>query len=307
MARGPSCLIEAATRPDVDVVLNAVVGFAGLDATVAALRAGKRVALANKESLVVGGALVLEAARQGGGELVPVDSEHSAVLQCLAGGHGPAARLTLTASGGPFREWPAGRIHGATVAEALQHPTWRMGSKITVDSATLVNKALEVIEAHFLFGLDYSRIRVVVHPQSIVHALVEFEDGSTVAQLGMPSMELPILYALTYPDRADDVALPRYDPVAAGPLTFEPVRGEAFPAFAVGVEAGRRGGTAPAVFNAVNEEAVAAFLRGAVPFGRIAEVLERVCAAHQPAAVSTLEAVREADRWARHHAREMLG
>jgi 1-deoxy-D-xylulose-5-phosphate reductoisomerase len=307
MARGPSCLIEAATRPDVDIVLNAVVGFAGLDATLAALRAGKRVALANKESLVAGGALVLEAAREGGGELVPVDSEHSAVLQCLARGREPAAKLTLTASGGPFRTWPADRIRNATVAEALQHPTWRMGSKITVDSATLVNKALEVIEAHFLFGLPYPRIGVVVHPQSIVHALVEFEDGSTVAQLGMPSMELPILYALTYPERADDRAIPRYDPVTAGPLTFEPVRAEAFPAFAVGVAAGRQGGTAPAVFNAANEAAVAAFLRGAVPFGRIAEVVERVCDAHQAAAVSTLEVVREADHWARHRAREMLG
>ncbi|HEX9166039.1 MAG TPA: 1-deoxy-D-xylulose-5-phosphate reductoisomerase, partial [Gemmatimonadales bacterium] len=164
----------------------------------------------------------------------------------------------------------------------------------------------EVIEAHFLFGLDYRRIRVVVHPQSIVHALVEFEDGSTVAQLGPPSMELPILYALTYPERADDVAIPRYDPVAAGPLTFEPVREDAFRAFGAGVEAGRRGGTAPAVFNAANEEAVAAFLRGGVPFGRIADVVERVCQAHEAVSASTIDVVREADHWARRRAREIL-
>jgi 1-deoxy-D-xylulose-5-phosphate reductoisomerase len=304
---GPGCLVEAATRPDVDVVLNAVVGFAGLDATVAALRAGKRVALANKESLVVGGPLVLEAARQGGGELVPVDSEHSAVLQCLGASGSPAARLTLTASGGPFRTWPAERVREATVAEALRHPTWQMGHKITVDSATLVNKALEVIEAHFLFGLGYDRLRVVVHPQSIVHALVEFEDGSTVAQMGLPSMELPILYALTYPERADDAVIPRYDPAAAGPLTFEPVREELFHAFTVGLEAGRQGGTAPAVFNAANEEAVAAFLQGGMAFGRIADVVESVCESHRGTAITSIDAVRDADRWARRRAREILG
>jgi 1-deoxy-D-xylulose-5-phosphate reductoisomerase len=306
LAQGAECLVEAATRADVDIVLNAVVGFAGLDATLAALRAGKRVALANKESLVVGGPLVLEAARQGGGELIPVDSEHSAVLQCLAGSSAPAARLTLTASGGPFRTWPAERIAGATVAEALQHPTWRMGHKITVDSATLVNKALEVIEAHFLFGLGYERIGVVVHPQSIVHALVEFQDGSTVAQLGLPSMELPILYALTYPERAADGAIPRLDPLAAGSLGFEPVRFEVFRAFGAGLEAGRQGGTATAVFNAVNEVAVAAFLQGGMAFGRIAEVVEAICGEHRPVAVSSLQVVREADRWARHRAREIL-
>lgn len=306
MASGPDCLVEAATHPDVDVVLNAVVGFAGLDATLAALRAGKRVALANKESLVVGGPLVAEAARQGGGELVPVDSEHSAVLQCLAGASSAPARLTLTASGGPFRTWPAEKIATATVEEALQHPTWRMGSKITVDSATLVNKALEVIEAHFLFHLPYDRIRVVVHPQSIIHALVEFRDGSTLAQLGMPSMELPILYALGWPDRLPDAAIRRYDPVAAGALTFEPVREEVFRAFRTGVAAGEAGGSMPAVFNAANEVAVAAFLEGGICFGRIADLLEGVCAAHRPMDVSSLAVVREADAWARVEARRLL-
>jgi 1-deoxy-D-xylulose-5-phosphate reductoisomerase len=303
---GPECLLEAATRPDVDIVVNAVVGFAGLDATLAALRAGKRVALANKESLVVGGQLVLEAAREGGGELVPVDSEHSAVLQCLAGSRGSPSRLVLTASGGPFRSWPPDRIARATVAEALNHPTWRMGSKITVDSATIVNKALEVIEAHFLFGLGYDQVEVVVHPQSIIHALVEFEDGSVLAQLGFPSMELPILYALTWPDRAEDDGVRRFDPVAIGALTFEPLRLDAFRAFACGIEAGRRGGTAPAVFNAANEIAVAAFLAGQIPFGRIAELIETVCEAHAPDPMTSIETVRAADAWARSTASEML-
>src|SRR5690606_1047597 len=197
---GTECLIEAATLPSAHIVLNAVVGAAGLDATLAALYHGKRVALANKETLVVGGNLVLAAAREGGGELVPVDSEHSAILQCI--GSRPASeirRLVLTASGGPFRTWPDERIERATLADALQHPTWQMGRKITVDSASLANKALEVIEAHFLFGLPYDRIEVVVHPQSVVHSFVEFVDGSVLAQMGVPSMELPVLYALTHP------------------------------------------------------------------------------------------------------------
>lgn len=301
------CLIEAATHQSADIVLNAVVGFAGLDATLAALRAGKRVALANKESLVTAGPLVLEAARSGGGEIVPVDSEHSAVLQCLAGSRSAPGRLVLTASGGPFRTWDADRIASATVEEALRHPTWRMGSKISVDSATLVNKALEIIEAHYLFGLPYDRLDVVVHPQSVVHAFVEFEDGSVLAQLGVPSMELPILYALTWPDRVGDAGTRRFDPVATGSLTFEPVRRDVFRGFSVGVEMGRRGGSAPTVFNAANEAAVEAFLAGAVPFGRIAELIERVSGEHEVGAVETVEAVRVADAWARSRVRELVG
>ena len=202
---GPDCLVEAATLAGVDIVLNAVVGAAGLDATLAGLRAGKRVALANKETLVVAGELVAAAAAEGGGEVVPVDSEHSAILQCV--GHRPAKeirRLLLTASGGPFRGWTRERLEQATIADALRHPTWRMGRKITVDSATLANKALEVIEAHFLFGVPYDRIEVVVHPQSVVHSFVEFIDGSVLAQVGLPSMELPVLYALTHPQRLAD-------------------------------------------------------------------------------------------------------
>jgi len=282
------------------------VGAAGLDATLAALRAGKRVALANKESLVMAGELVLEAARAGGGELVPVDSEHSAVLQCLAGRGGALERLILTASGGPFREWPAERVRHASIEEALRHPTWRMGNKITVDSATLANKALEVIEAHFLYGLSYDRIEVVVHPQSIVHAFVEFGDGSVLAQLGFPTMELPILYALTHPARLPDAGVPRFDPVAAGALTFEPLRTDVFRTFAAGVAAGRAGGTAPAVFNAANETAVAAFLDHRIPFGRMSDTIHAVLDAHEVQPATALEAVREADRWARARALEEM-
>jgi 1-deoxy-D-xylulose-5-phosphate reductoisomerase len=301
---GPDVLVAAATHPDADIVVNAVVGAAGLDATIAALRAGKRVALANKESLVMAGDLVAEAAAAGGGELVPVDSEHSAVLQCVTGRDSGLGRLILTCSGGPFREWPAEQVRHATVAEALRHPTWRMGSKITVDCATLANKALELIEAHHLFGLSYDALEVVVHPQSIVHAFVEFCDGSVIAQLGFPSMELPILYALTHPARLPDQGVRRFDPVAAGPLTFEPVRTDVFRALGCGVAAGRAGGTSPAVFNAANEVAVGAFLRGGVPFGCISEIIERVLQAHTSLPAVTLDVVREADRWARERAAE---
>jgi 1-deoxy-D-xylulose-5-phosphate reductoisomerase len=307
VATGPACLVEAATHPDVDIVVNAVVGAAGLDATLAALRAGKRVALANKETLVMAGELVAEAAREGGGELVPVDSEHSAVLQCLDGKGAPPARLILTASGGPFRTWEPDRIASATREDALKHPTWQMGAKITVDSATLANKALEVIEAHFLFGLGYDAIEVVVHPQSVIHAFVEFADGSVLAQLGFPTMELPILYALTHPGRVADAGVRRFDPVAAGNLSFEPVRPEVFRAFASGIGAARRGGTFPAAFNAANEVAVAAFLDGRITFGRIAGVIERVLDGHRDEPARDLATVRAADLRARDAATKALG
>ncbi|MEO8200577.1 MAG: 1-deoxy-D-xylulose-5-phosphate reductoisomerase [Gemmatimonadota bacterium] len=298
-SRGAKCLVEAATRPDVDIVVNAVVGSTGLDATLGALRAGKRVALANKETLVMAGELVTAAAREGGGELIPVDSEHSAVLQCVTGREVGLRRLILTASGGPFRGWTAEALEQATLKEALNHPTWRMGHKVTVDSATLANKALEVIEAHHLFGLPYDDIEVVVHPQSIIHAFTEFCDGSVIAQLGFPSMELPILYALTHPARLPDEGTRRFDPVAAGPLTFEPVRPDVFRAFRAGVAAGRAGGTAPAVFNAANEVTVAAFLAGRIPFGRIADTIEHVLDRHVAESPADLQAICAADRWAR--------
>lgn len=305
--RGPAALVEAATRQNVGVVLNAIVGAAGLDATLAALGAGKRVALANKESLVVGGALVAEAAHRGGGTVVPVDSEHSAILQCLAGrGTSDVRKLVITASGGPFREWPADRVRTATVQDALKHPTWSMGRKITVDSATLANKALEVIEAHFLFGLGYDQIEVVVHPQSIIHSMVEFRDGSVLAQLGVPSMELPILYALSHPERIEDAGIPAFDAVAAGQLTFEAVRHDAFPCLGLGVAAGKTGGAAPAVFNGANEQAVALFLEGRVAFGAIAEAVEDALARHAGLSGGDLPSLWHADAQARRTVREKL-
>ncbi|HEX6536273.1 MAG TPA: 1-deoxy-D-xylulose-5-phosphate reductoisomerase [Gemmatimonadaceae bacterium] len=304
---GADCLVQAVRRDDVSIVLNAVVGAAGLDATLAAVGAGKRVALANKETLVMAGALVQRACDAGGGEIVPVDSEHSAILQCLAGRTtADIRRLVLTASGGPFRAWPRERLDRATVSDALQHPTWRMGRKITVDSATLANKALEVIEAHFLFGLPYDRIEVVVHPQSIVHSFVEFVDGSVLAQMGMPSMELPVLYALTHPDRVADTGVPPFDPLEVSPLTFEKVRSDDFPALRLGVEAGRRGGAAPAVFNAANEQAVALFLDGRISFGDIPRTIEAALAELGDVEGATRDSLVAADARARRFVREMV-
>jgi len=296
---GSACLVEAATHPDVDIVVNAVVGAAGLQATLAALEAGKRVALANKEALVMAGPLVLAAAL-GGGEVVPIDSEHSAVLQCISG-RAPTevSRIILTASGGPFRDWSSERIAEASVSDALKHPTWKMGPKITVDSATLANKALEVIEAHYLFGLGYDAIDVVVHPQSIVHAFTEFVDGSILAQVSQPSMELPIFYALTHPQRLGDSGVERFDPVGVGPLTFEPVRKVDFPTFGLGVQAGRAGETAPTAFNAANEIAVQAFLSERIPFGRIPAVIDYVLQRYRGERASDVDSVLAVDRWAR--------
>ena len=305
---GVGCLVEAARRADTDIVLNAIVGAAGLDATIAALEAGKRVALANKETLVLAGEIVTEAARRGGGEIVPIDSEHSAILQCIAGRpRGDIKRVILTASGGPFRGWSRKQLESATVDDALRHPTWQMGRKITVDSATLANKALEVIEAHFLFGLPYDRIEVVVHPQSVVHSMVEFVDGSVIAQLGAPSMELPVLYALTHPDRIEDAATPRFDPVAHSPLTFEPVADDEFPALRLGFRAGKTGGAAPAVFNAANEEAVALFLAGKLRFPRIAEAIESAMDALAGMSSGSREELLGADSSARAHVTEKYG
>ncbi len=305
---GVACLVEAARRADTDIVLNAIVGAAGLDATIAALEVGKRVALANKETLVLAGEIVTEAARSGGGEIVPIDSEHSAILQCIAGRpRGDLRRVILTASGGPFRGWSRKQLESATVDDALRHPTWQMGRKITVDSATLANKALEVIEAHFLFGLEYNRIEVVVHPQSVVHSLVEFVDGSVIAQLGAPSMELPVLYALTHPDRIEDAATPRFDPVAQSPLTFEPVADDEFPALRLGFRAGITGGAAPAVFNAANEEAVALFLAGKLRFPRIVEAIESAMDALAGMSSGTRDELLAADSKARAHVAERFG
>jgi 1-deoxy-D-xylulose-5-phosphate reductoisomerase len=304
---GQSALIEAATHAHADIVINAIVGAAGLEATLAALNAGKRLALANKESLVAGGPLVLDALRAGGGSLIPIDSEHSAVLQCLRGaGNREVRRIMLTASGGPFRNHSLHELQAVTRADALRHPTWDMGAKITVDSATLANKALEVIEAHFLFGLTYDQIDAVVHPQSIVHSMVEFKDGSVLAQMGFPNMELPILYALTHPERLPDEGTRSFDPLSAGALTFEPIDTERFGAFRLGIEAGRTGGTAPAVYNAANEVAVAAFLANDLPFTAIPDVIDAALQGHTRAAVDSLAAVQEADREARNVARNAI-
>ena len=304
---GSEALVTAATRNDVDIVLNAIVGAAGLDATLAALKGGKRVALANKETLVIAGDLVRQACAAGAGEVVPVDSEHSAILQCITG-HPTAQvrRVVLTASGGPFRDWSKERLASATVEDALRHPTWRMGRKITIDSATLANKALEVIEAHFLFGLPYDRIDVVVHPQSIVHSFVEFIDGSVLAQMSVPTMELPVLYALTHPERVPDEGVPTFDPVKLSPMTYEPVNHERFPALQLGISAGKAGGAAPAVFNAANERAVAAFLAGKIRFPEIARGIGSALDKLSGMPADTREQLLAADATARRHVQEIF-
>jgi 1-deoxy-D-xylulose-5-phosphate reductoisomerase len=304
---GTASLIEAATRSDVDIVINAIVGAAGLDATLAALEAGKRVALANKETLVIAGELVKKATENGRGELVPIDSEHSAILQCITGrSRGEVRRVVLTASGGPFRGWNAERLAAATVEDALRHPTWRMGRKNTIDSATLANKALEVIEAHVLFDLPFEAIDVIVHPQSVVHSFVEFIDGSVIAQMSVPTMELPVLYALTHPERIADDGLAPFDPVKVSPLTYEPVDHASFPALRLGIAAGKAGGAAPAVFNAANERAVAAFLDGRIGFGDIPRGISSALDRLSGMKSDTRAQLLEADSAARCHVAEMF-
>jgi 1-deoxy-D-xylulose-5-phosphate reductoisomerase len=304
---GPEAL--AAIAREADVVLNAVVGFAGLGVTLAALEAGRRLALANKESLIAGGPVVQRARATSGAELIPVDSEHAAVHQCLqaAGVAGLArvSRIVLTASGGPFRGRSAAELADVTVADALAHPTWRMGPKITVDSSTLMNKGLEVIEAHELFGVDYGRIEVVVHPQSVVHSMVEFTDGATVAQLSQPDMRMPIGYALAYPDRAT-IPFGAIDWAALGRLDFEPPDLAVFPCLALAYQAGRAGETCPAWLNGANEVVVAAFLEGIISWPAIAEVLEEALSGHDGTPATSADVVIEADRRAREVARRAV-
>jgi 1-deoxy-D-xylulose-5-phosphate reductoisomerase len=302
---GPEALPELATLRGC-TVLNGVVGAAGLPASVAALEAGNRLALANKESLVAGGSVVLAAAARGGGELVPVDSEHSAIAQCLLGeDRASVSRLVLSASGGPFRGRAVDELAAVTVAEALEHPTWRMGRRITIDSATLMNKAFEVIEAHLLFGIGYDRIEVVVHPQSIVHSLVEFVDGSLKAHLGEPDMRGPIQWALTGSHRRPGL-LGRFD-LPGTSLTFEAPDIEAFPCLRLGYEAGRAGGSAPAVLNAADEVAVRGFLERRIGFTAIAEVVERTLEAVPMRTIETVDDVRRVDEEARGVAHSLLG
>ena len=299
-------LTELLERAQPDVVLNAVVGFAGLPATLWALERGVTLALANKESLVAAGDLALAAKERGGGLLLPVDSEHSAAFQCLEG-RAPesVATLVLTASGGPFRGLTRADLEHVTVEQALAHPTWRMGPKITIDSATLANKGLELIEAHFLFGLDYDRVQVVVHPTSTVHALVWFRDGAALAHVGHPDMRVPISYALTYPERAATPIAP-LDLAAGMTLEFEAPDEDTFPMLALAREAGERGGTYPAAYNAANEVAVAAFLEGRLPFLGIADVVERALASVDGAPARDLAELVEADGEARRAAESVL-
>jgi 1-deoxy-D-xylulose-5-phosphate reductoisomerase len=301
---GPDALATAATAAD--VVVNAVVGFAGLPVTLAALAAGRTLALANKESLIAGGPVVQRVRDTPGAEIVPVDSEHCALHQCLRSGRsGEVERLVITASGGPFRGRSRADLAGVTVADALAHPTWSMGPKITVDSSTLMNKGLEVIEASLLFGVPYDAIDVVVHPQSIVHSMVEYADGATVAQLSLPDMRLPIAYALAWPERAR-TPFGRIDWAEVGRLDFEPPDLDAFPCLGLAYAAGRAGGSAPAWLNAANEVAVAAFLEGRLPWSAIAPVLEEALSEHTGTELDDADVVIEVDRRARERARSII-
>lgn len=296
---GEEDLASAAATDDVDIVLQAVTGARGLPISLAAARAGKRLALANKESVVAAGPLLLQVARDHGSEIIPVDSEHSAIFQCLtSGAHGEVRELVLTGSGGPFRTRPAETFADVTREEALTHPTWSMGPKITVDSATMMNKALEIIEARHLFDVPADRLRVAVHPQSVVHSMVVFTDGSVIAQMGAPDMRVPIQYAMTWPDRleADNEG---YCPTIFDGLTFEKPDMDKFPSLTFGFEAARRGGLAGAVLNAANEACVEAFLDGKIPFPAIFERVGEVLSRYRDAPADSLDAVLAADAWAR--------
>jgi 1-deoxy-D-xylulose-5-phosphate reductoisomerase len=304
---GPDAAEVLARESEADMVLNALVGAMGLAPSLAALQSGKALALANKESLVVGGELVMDLVKGEPDRLIPVDSEHSALIQCLRGERREdLRRVLITASGGPFRGWSREELAKASVKEALAHPTWNMGPKITVDSATLMNKGLEVIEAHYLFGLDYREIDVVIHPESIVHGIAEFSDGSLIAQLATPDMRLPIQLALAHPDRLS-AGIGRLDLAKLGGLTFEELDREAFPAVDLAYRAGTMGSSYPAVLNAANEVAVMAFLEGKIRLTRIADVVGTVLNEHQGAPVVSEVSLNRADVWARSRAAEIIG
>jgi len=307
---GPQGLVTLATRPDVDILLAAVVGAAGLPAVLAAVRAGKTLALANKESLVVAGSLVMAEARRRGVPVLPVDSEHSAVFQAMqCGSPRQVSRIILTASGGPFRSATREQIETATLADALNHPTWRMGTKVTIDSATMFNKGLEIIEACWLFDMPPEKVEVVIHPESIVHSMVEFVDGSVLAQLSPPDMRTPIQYALTYPERATGLAK-RLDLKQAFTLRFEPPDFERFPALKLAYDVAKRGGTSGAVLNAANEVAVEAFASGKIAFGQIPRLVGFALELHLTdgfVGEPSLDDLLSADQWARHVLRERIG
>lgn len=303
---GEEGLLAAATHSDVHTVLTSLVGFAGLTPTIAAIEAGKNIALANKETLVAAGELVTELAKKKGVKILPVDSEHSAIFQCLQGENRENIhRILLTASGGPFRGLKTEALQKVTVEDCLRHPTWSMGRKITVDSSTLANKGLEVIEARWLFDVDYSQIEVVVHPQSIIHSMVEFNDGSIIAQMGKADMRVPIQYAFTYPDRAF-TSYPRLDFKTLSALTFSEPDCVAFPALELAFSAGRTGGTLPCVFNAANEEAVYAFLKGELRFLDIGTVIRSVMESHVKVSTPELKDIYSADLWARTKAQDLF-
>lgn len=303
---GPEGMTQLVCRDDVDVVLASVVGSAGLPAVVAAVRAGKTLALANKESLVVAGSLVIPEARRRNVPILPVDSEHSAIFQAMQSGRrSEVRRVILTASGGPFRNASPEQMRCATLQDALNHPTWRMGNKITIDSATMFNKALELIEACWLFDLPPEQVEIVIHPESVVHSMVEFIDGSVIAQLSPPDMRTPIQYALTYPGRADGVSR-RLDLTQAFSLHFEPPDFDRFPALRLAYDVAKGGGTLGAVLNAANETAVDAFIRGAIGFGEISRLVELTIDSHSVQSSPSLDDLFEADRWARHKTQALL-
>ncbi len=302
---GEEGLIELATMTEADMVLIAIVGTAGLRPALAAIEAGKDIAVASKEILVMAGEAVMNAARRKGVRVLPVDSEHNAIFQCLEGrGTAEVKRLILTASGGPFRTWPAEKLASVTPEQALKHPTWNMGAKITIDSATLFNKGLEMIEARWLFDVEMARVEVIVHPQSIIHSMVEFIDGSTLAQLSTTDMCFPIQYAVTYPDRVPNT-LPPLDFAAIARLDFEAPRRDVFPALDLARWAGETGGTLPAVLNAANEIAVATFLDRSCSFPAIWQTVERTMREHQATPHADLDTILAADRWARVRAAEL--
>ena len=303
---GEEGLLAAATYDGADTVLASMVGYAGLRPTLAAIKCGKNIALANKETLVAAGSLVMAAVREHGVSLTPVDSEHSAIFQALRGGaQREVKRLIITASGGPFRGKKRSELEQVTLAQCLNHPNWSMGKKVTLDSSTLANKGLEVMEAHWLFDMPYEKIDVVVHPQSIVHSLVEFCDGSVLAQLGEPDMRLPIQFALSWPDRFD-YSFEHLDLVKAGSLTFEAPDLEAFPSLKIAVDCGKAGGTLPCAFNAANEEAVNAFLDGKIKYLDIPYITASVTQAHENVLEPQLEAIEAADAWARAYAKQVI-
>jgi 1-deoxy-D-xylulose-5-phosphate reductoisomerase len=290
---------EMASHPEVDTVVVSISGMAGLRPTIAAVRSGKQVALANKESLVTAGGIITREAARNKARILPVDSEPSAIWQCLNGENQRPVRLILTASGGPFRHLSPAQLEKVTAEQALKHPSWHMGRKVTIDSATLMNKGLEVIEAHWLFDMPFDNITVLVHPQSIIHSMVEFEDGSVKAQLGYPDMRLPIQYALSYPQRLPNPELPRLDWDSLGELNFEPPDPVRFPCLRLAGEAGRAGGTYPSVLCAADEAAVALFLAGKIGFTEIAHLVEQVLTQHQSVSRPSLEAIMAANDWAR--------